>query len=291
MIDLAKGRNKSIDKNCLSLIELKLRKVRELEGLPKILYKYISWDNIFHKRILSENEIYFSSFDEFNDPFEGELPFRYRDEDLTDENIIQYTYNRLLQAGKIKVSEQVAKQHIRDRLLENPLKKEYYWRKLKTVDNFNRIFGIFCLTDTKENHLMWSHYSNSHKGLCIGFSTDILYEQFNATIRKVIYSDIFPRMPLFGDFVNDFLPFLYTKSKLWEYENEYRFFETRMARKSVNISNEAFKEILFGCKMPESTKREISIFALEKYPGIKLFETAIDDEKFQLNIIPYSLTK
>lgn len=263
----------------------------EVHQFPKVLYKYISWNNQFHKQILLENEIYFSSFDQFNDPFEGEYPYRFREEDLTNENIIEYFYQYFVRSGKLDTGEQYTRQYLEKTIDKNPLKQDKYWKKINALKGFNEKVGIFCLSKLNDNHLMWSHYANSHSGLCIGLELNCLARDLRINFRKVVYSENFPRMPLLPKTETEYLPFLYTKSNDWSYEQEYRFFETRKARTKVNISNEVFSELIFGCKMPESTKREISIFALEKYPSIKLFETAIDDEKFQLNVIPYGLTK
>lgn len=38
--------------------------------LPKVLYKYRDWKNRFHRRITKNNEIYFASPKDFNDPFD-----------------------------------------------------------------------------------------------------------------------------------------------------------------------------------------------------------------------------
>ena len=37
----------------------------DLIQLPEFIYKYISWDKEYHKRILKENEIFFSSVNNF----------------------------------------------------------------------------------------------------------------------------------------------------------------------------------------------------------------------------------
>jgi len=41
------------------------------------LYKYRAWndDMNYQKRIITNNEIYLSSADQFNDPFDASLPF------------------------------------------------------------------------------------------------------------------------------------------------------------------------------------------------------------------------
>ena len=39
-------------------------------SLPDIIYKYRSWNNEFHKDVLLKNQVYMSSPEDFNDPFD-----------------------------------------------------------------------------------------------------------------------------------------------------------------------------------------------------------------------------
>lgn len=87
---------------------------------------------------------------------------------------------------------------------------------------------ILCLSKNNDNILMWGHYAYNHKGFVIGFDRN--YRFFKGAF-KVYYSDSIPKL---GDgILYDFLiqknetleelrKIFLTKSKLWEYENEYR---------------------------------------------------------------------
>ena len=44
------------------------------ENYPKIIYKYRSWANEYHRNILLKNQVYLSSPIEFNDPFDCKIP-------------------------------------------------------------------------------------------------------------------------------------------------------------------------------------------------------------------------
>ena len=61
--------------------------MKYLEGIPRILYKYRDWGNEHHKRIIYNRELYFPSMSQFNDPYEGTIPFRYDDKDLIPDKI------------------------------------------------------------------------------------------------------------------------------------------------------------------------------------------------------------
>lgn len=66
--------------------------------IPSILYKYRNWpdesDTLqYQKRILTHNELYLSSADQFNDPFDCALPFKYKESDLTHGNLFKKLYD------------------------------------------------------------------------------------------------------------------------------------------------------------------------------------------------------
>lgn len=44
---------------------------------PDIIYKYRYWDDDFHKRLLTDNKIFFASPILFNDPFDCTVPVRF----------------------------------------------------------------------------------------------------------------------------------------------------------------------------------------------------------------------
>lgn len=77
------------------------------------------------------------------------------------------------------------------------------------------------------NTLMWAHYANSHKGICIKYSVNedspLLCNKDMGNLIKgrldhVIYSDLFLENKGVLNYDECFL----TKSSVWEYEDEYR---------------------------------------------------------------------
>ena len=85
------------------------------------------------------------------------------------------------------------------------------------------ITGILCLSGKWDNILMWSHYTDDHKGFVIEFSGS--HDFFGKRLIKVRYSDQRPLLGNRPDGWNDGALF-HTKSKDWEYEDEYRKFES-----------------------------------------------------------------
>ncbi|MFM5630830.1 DUF2971 domain-containing protein [Aeromonas veronii] len=112
-----------------------------------VLYKYYSsnFNLIDHiKRPL----IKLSHTESFNDPFECALSEKLA-EKLTEYQLSQ---------GFIKDEyKEIFKQDFKIEYMNTP--KEY---------------GVVSLTETHRNILMWAHYANSHRGVCIGYKRDFL---------------------------------------------------------------------------------------------------------------------
>jgi hypothetical protein len=95
----------------------------------------------------------------------------------------------------------------------------------------NRLFsvldnaGVLCLAEACDDLLMWGHYGNSHRGICIGFQRDPSTVLGKAA-QPVNYRSDYPRLS-FADFdpaINPrSLDWLWlTKAAAWSYEREWR---------------------------------------------------------------------
>lgn len=129
-------------------------------------------------------------------------------------------------------------------------------------------YRVLCLTNSQKNILMWSHYANNHKGVCVGF--DLSDISSCADVEKVIYRKPYiyniVKIMIEGldspkkiikkkDDINDeevkklMEPFLYTKNKIWSYENEYRVLNSSNIIPEngiVEIDRTHVKEVIYG---------------------------------------------
>jgi hypothetical protein len=262
-----------------------------LENIPQPLYKYRVWsepdkDQQFQRRILTDNELYLASSAQFNDPFDAALPFRYKEEQLTPDNI----FLKLWKTGKesfpdLNDSELTAKayeQQNSGRFEDGTYWKEHYEDFKK--ENQER-FGILSLTSKNDNLLMWSHYANSHQGFCVGFDKYILWDLIQGSLSPVDYQTVFPEAGLFDDNLHFFTSLLTTKSSEWEYEQEYRFTKVDAARQVFNFPNEAVLEIILGYNMLEGDKTTIVKLAKAKYPNAAIFQSNMSLNRFGLDMI------
>jgi hypothetical protein len=95
-----------------------------------------------------------------------------------------------------------------------------------TRDDISQRFGLLCFSAAWNNPMIWAHYSDKHRGLCLGF--EIPSEVENARTQKVEY--IPAPLPFPGDFLHldtqeqlaIVNKMIYTKYDSWQYEQEIR---------------------------------------------------------------------
>jgi endoglucanase Acf2 len=117
--------------------------------------------------------------------------------------------------------------------------------------------GVLCLTPYWDSALMWSHYADHHKGICVGFHSDT---DVFISANKVVYADELPTVTTPVTLNRKFYDNVFlTKAKCWEYEQEWRVIKSNM--KEVDRDDQ-FRE--FCCHTSVEQARSLSD---QKGPG------------------------
>lgn len=122
---------------------------------------------------------------------------------------------------------------------------------------------VCCFSEHVNNILMWSHYADKHKGFCVGIDEAPFIKA--GLLHKVKYSDIDSNIKndiLSSDFKGStsklYSTFMTHKHKDWEYEKEYRLIihaeNEKESGETLEVGEHRFKEIYFGCNMPQKHK-------------------------------------
>lgn len=166
------------------------------------------------------------------------------------------------------------------------------------VEDINNEIGILSLSEIWNNTLMWSHYTEYHKGICVGFdSNHEFFEEYTnedktefKKIKKVEYSNKRVKLPKDEKEEHLIQENYFTKSKDWKYEKEIRVIQSLnrfnlTSEKDSNIKlfkvpHEAIKEIIMGANIEKVCLDKIKIFC--KKNTIKLFEAKTSGTTFDL---------
>jgi len=204
---------------------------------PKYLYRYRPFNQFSISELANQN-VWFSSVNDFNDPFE----------------VILDRFTPVLTNGYSGSSE----------YLSTPETKQLH----EMLKDIFTTLGLLCFTTKNNNTLMWSHYADSHKGFCIEYERDPTNDfwkqvepvNYVSTVKPILELvteifdiKLFKSKPVnperFPQLIDTLIKkSIYCKDKSWAYENEWRFMcsktEPGLSRTPLKISR-----IIFGLRL------------------------------------------
>ncbi len=190
---------------------------------------------------LSNNQLYFSSPRDFNDPYE--FIFQLSIEDCCYEEFLELIYE-----GRQKEFSNIGMN--KEEILEYT--RKYYFGSLWEE------LGVHCLTKNANNDLMWAHYGDCHRGICIEY--DQLSDAFSK-FQPVEYIDKIHRVVVSNamhfemNVETEFEKVLLRKSRWWSSEREYRY--VLPVGTKLKYSDECIKSITFGFFSGEADRKKV----------------------------------
>lgn len=149
---------------------------------------------------------------------------------------------------------------------------------------FNNV-GVCCFTRDNRDTLLWSHYADEHRGVCLKFEFRAFYflsEEFSLTtmgnveyIAEPIKEWLKNAPTNMTEFVIGLVhKFLKSKSPAWAYEKEARIFRTPG---DFSFSEPVLNQICFGLRTPDKDIKLITDLA-RTYSGCNRFSKMERDE-------------
>ena len=213
-------------------------------------------------RIFTHNELYFSSTRDLNDPWESK-PHIYVG-NLSDPEYkkiyIETFRNWMINNDPSKDPKDVTKwleSHSQEKAndLVTQIMQDYHNSLLNQ--------RLCCFSSSCLHPLLWSHYSNSHRGFCLIF--DASTEEFGSAL-KVKYQSNYPSLEITdSDPSRNLHVIVLTKAEFWSYEDEFRLIGVDSeGREYLPIKNNTFVfpenllvGVIFGCQMTNEHKQLI----------------------------------
>jgi hypothetical protein len=152
--------------------------------------------------------------------------------------------------------------------------------------------SIFCVSETHDNLLMWSHYAQNHTGAVIKFLALPEVDSPFIVAQPVRYTTRMPRREFASmlDFQKSLMEIVelitLTKSDVWAYEKEWHIVAAlRDKTQSYEILSYAPEEVgavYLGCKMAEDDREELIGITRRLYPQAKLYQAEKHPREFAL---------
>lgn len=235
----------------------------------KLFYQYrriVANDENFTLNNLANNQLYFKHPSDFNDPFDCKI---YLDEKGTREQWIDWHIKKkftLKEAENIIDScFEVKGDFVYPRV--NKDHREGFYGDIKSIS----LPRVCCFSEKCKSILMWSHYADCHKGICLCFKAkkelignneysvplyslhDTLQEApYSGQFKEVQYKCVVPPVNIFDDYRDEKVNhWLTTKFYDWHYEYEYRmlFPESNLEDGLIKYNKRDLDGIIFGLKI------------------------------------------
>jgi hypothetical protein len=142
---------------------------------PSELYKFFRYGNAdYHRRIerlLVDGEIYFSTRAELNDPFELRVKLQ---PPSNRRAAIKALKKGAFRGGMRNKASWKEIAEVQRRVERVDIATSYKKLEMNHNQRMEESCFVLCMSARRKNSLMWSHYADGHKGLCIHFSTRVI---------------------------------------------------------------------------------------------------------------------
>jgi hypothetical protein len=176
-------------------------------------------------------------------------------------------------------------------LLAADLTDKEFRRAIKSWKReLNKTTGLLCFSESWRNPVLWGHYGDRHRGICLGFDVpekDTMPVNYSNSRVKIKFKNNDPKQGLSKDFVNELLR---TKYEHWVYEKERRIF-IELDETTKENGNFFFQypellslsEVIIGphCEIP---KKQIEELTLKTHGPIRIIKARLGFENFEVVI-------
>ena len=256
------------------------------EVMPPVIYKYRNWEENWHKKIITDSEVWFAHPHSLNDPYDVRPPYNFLVDDL-DFEILENKMRGLRKTVYPPLTDEQFEMEVNKRLQlikQDPI--QYFTKnRIDFVSNNSNYdeFGVLSLCASIDNEPMWSHYGNNHCGFAIGFNTVVLIKALDCMVGFVDYCDAPIDYDVMRNNEESFRYEIYRKSTKWKSEEEVRFITASIGINRTRQSNfpiESVKEIVFGLSTKKEVQEEIINMAQHTLPQIPFYQITVKSDKY-----------
>jgi Protein of unknown function (DUF2971) len=262
-----------------------------LENGVNRLYHYQRFDATHLANTIVNGVVRFTRPGDFNDPWDCQPVFSVPKERNEREALARYMARASEKHGTTLCPNEIERRVMM--LIENPLKLRAAMDE-SAPDMYRQLdqrYRIYCLTTKPDCPLMWAHYADHHRGICL--EIDSRLPDLCAAIQ-VQYRETYPTFRLDDD--KDLTPFC-TKSLDWQYEDEYRliaeedvgaFHQATMKTQDqfYKLPQGSLTSIIIGARASEEMRKTISEILERSGRNLLLRQATRAADRYELLIEP-----
>ena len=164
----------------------------------------------------------------------------------------------------------------------------------KAMKQIRQSMGVSCFSESADSLIMWAHYANYHKGMCVEYELMGFNSNLKFTPVPVIYQQKRPCLQMIHfensdkDATQFYINGLTTKSDVWSDEKEWRIIRDKGAcgeawdetKQGALLQSITPSSIILGCEA--SGEFEAAVKDYCESSSINLFKMRKDNLEYQL---------
>ena len=246
---------------------------------PAKLFKYRAIDE-YTARIFTHRELYFARPEQFNDPFESRFDLSYEG---TPEQRVRKFSRAVTHLHPTWNSAQVRTEAERLSGMWKPGRDH----TTALSKRFRSVHGVLSMSAVRDDILMWSHYADHHRGVCLEFKVDKADVFLGARMMEVVYSDDYPVLRYFLDEeLENVTTVALRKTKHWEYEQEWRVVDPLHGNGPQVFPPELLTGVILGAEIGPDAERLVRSWASGFGSPLTIYRASLKERSYALDIVP-----
>lgn len=145
--------------------------------------------------------------------------------------------------------------------------------------------GVSCLCESPLNRLMWGHYGDGAKGICLEFAHQ--GEPFGRA-RQMVYANSRPHVSaLSTDSGTQIEAAVLLKPTDWAYEQEWRVIDHEAGcDKSISFDPDLLTGIVLGSRISPENRNLVRHLVDERPKPVPIQQVVVDPASFQMTLLP-----
>jgi hypothetical protein len=245
---------------------------RSLSESNALLAKYV-------EKTICGHGLFFPAPALFNDPFDCRPPFSFA---ATDDEKRRYLKRLTRKFSSSEGDRNQRRTETKTQLTALSEPEVHRMTQAANVRTLTQNIGVLCLSEIRDDILMWSHYADSHRGLCLEF--DGSYEFF-ARAQPITYKSERPTINAFRDSLDKMvIEALLTKAQHWSYEKEWRVIDHATGPGVYRFPAAALTGIILGAQIPDKVAATVAGWIKRRATPVRLFRASVHPKKYSLVI-------
>lgn len=244
----------------------------------RFLYKYKNCNYSHLRNLLVDSCFYMSSRHQLNDPFDVRSSIEFGNGGIDRSKYL----NKIFKENKTR--------HKDRKLISKRLdSRERIQEAIKThLERAVDTTGVHSFATSPKNLLLWSHYADSHKGVCLIYETAKDLDTFIMAL-PVGYSKSFPVINYTPEIEGDLIKKAFlTKAIDWQYEKERRIFRRNSAGHYMAFSPRALVGLILGANISSTDEAMVRDLLLERKARqdnpVRLYRAICQNSEYSIKI-------